>query len=154
MSGDLGCQKGSCYNLWPGPKRVGPAVPSQASTPEILTTAGGENVSPIPIETLVKEKIPIISHAMLVGNKAKFLSMLLTLKVTALARHPLAGDPLARDRTAHTSSRAGWQGKGLQGADPRLYSLLQRPGLGVRDDGGWGRGHDDRLSWGSVKQTR
>lgn len=29
----------------------------------------------------MKEKIPIISHAMLVGDKAKFLCMLLTLKV-------------------------------------------------------------------------
>ncbi|XP_058514040.1 long-chain-fatty-acid--CoA ligase ACSBG2 isoform X2 [Ochotona princeps] len=47
---------------------------------EILITAGGENVSPVPIETLAKQKIPIISHAVLVGDKAKFLSMLLTLK--------------------------------------------------------------------------
>lgn len=49
---------------------------------EIIITAGGENVAPIPIENLVKEKIPIISNAMLVGDKAKFLSVLLTLKVT------------------------------------------------------------------------
>lgn len=38
-------------------------------------------MSPVPIETLAKQKIPIISHAVLVGDKAKFLSMLLTLKV-------------------------------------------------------------------------
>lgn len=37
---------------------------------------------PVPIENMVKEKIPIVSHALLVGDKAKFLSMLLTLKVT------------------------------------------------------------------------
>lgn len=49
---------------------------------EILITAGGENVPPIPIENMVKEKIPIISNVVLVGDKAKFLSALLTLKVT------------------------------------------------------------------------
>lgn len=39
-------------------------------------------MGPIPIENLIKEKIPIISNAMLVGDKAKFLGVLLTLKVT------------------------------------------------------------------------
>ncbi|XP_059107994.1 long-chain-fatty-acid--CoA ligase ACSBG2-like [Peromyscus eremicus] len=58
---------------------------------EILITAGGENVPPIPIETLVKEKIPIISNAVLVGDKAKFLSMLLTLKCETDRRN---GEPL------------------------------------------------------------
>ncbi|CAH6779471.1 long-chain-fatty-acid--CoA ligase ACSBG2 [Phodopus roborovskii] len=58
---------------------------------EILITAGGENVPPIPIETLVKEKIPIISNAVLVGDKAKFLSMLLTLKCET---DQMSGEPL------------------------------------------------------------
>lgn len=87
MGGDLGCQKGSYCNLWPGPRGVRTCT-KLALIPEILITASGENVSPIPIETLVKEKIPIISHALLVGDKAKFLSMLLTLKVTPLTCDP------------------------------------------------------------------
>ncbi|XP_037361087.1 long-chain-fatty-acid--CoA ligase ACSBG2-like isoform X2 [Talpa occidentalis] len=48
---------------------------------EILITASGENVPPVPIENKVKEKIPIVSNAMLVGDKLKFLGVLLTLKV-------------------------------------------------------------------------
>lgn len=61
----------------------------------------------------MKEKIPIISHAMLVGDKAKFLSMLLTLKVMS----PPAPGSGGGERAAGTSSaffffstRVGGQG--------------------------------------------
>ena len=49
---------------------------------EILITAGGENVAPVPIEEAIKEYLPCVSNCMVVGDKRKFLSILLTLKVT------------------------------------------------------------------------
>ncbi|XP_068131906.1 long-chain-fatty-acid--CoA ligase ACSBG1 [Hyperolius riggenbachi] len=47
---------------------------------ELIITAGGENVPPIPIEDAVKRHIPIVSNVVLIGDRRKFLSMLLTLK--------------------------------------------------------------------------
>ncbi|XP_040183169.1 long-chain-fatty-acid--CoA ligase ACSBG2 isoform X2 [Rana temporaria] len=47
---------------------------------ELIITAGGENIPPVPIEDAIKEQIPIISNAMVIGDKKKFLTMLLTLK--------------------------------------------------------------------------
>ncbi|XP_069482845.1 long-chain-fatty-acid--CoA ligase ACSBG2-like isoform X2 [Ambystoma mexicanum] len=49
---------------------------------EIVITAGGENIPPVPIEDRLKKEVPIISNCMLIGDKRKFLSMLITLKCT------------------------------------------------------------------------
>ncbi|XP_072643735.1 long-chain-fatty-acid--CoA ligase ACSBG2-like isoform X2 [Canis lupus baileyi] len=96
---------------------------------EILITAGGENVAPVPIENMVKEKIPIISNAVLVGDKAKFLSILLTLKCEVDRRN---GEPLdklsleaiqfCRKLGSHVSTVS----EILELQDPLVYKAIQQ----------------------------
>lgn len=96
---------------------------------EMLITAAGENVAPIPIETLVKEKIPIISNAVLVGDKAKFLSMLLTLKCET---DRMSGEPLdnlnleALNFCRTLGSTAATVSDVVRLRDPLIYTAIQR----------------------------
>mmetsp|Transcript_7568 Transcript_7568/g.20999 ORF Transcript_7568/g.20999 Transcript_7568/m.20999 type:complete len:659 (+) Transcript_7568:150-2126(+) len=48
---------------------------------ELIITAGGENVPPVLIEEHLKEAMPAISSAMVIGDKRKFLTVLITLHV-------------------------------------------------------------------------
>lgn len=48
---------------------------------ELIITAGGENIAPVPIEDAIKEEVPLISNVMVIGDKRKYLSCLVTLKV-------------------------------------------------------------------------
>ena len=48
---------------------------------ELIITAGGENIAPVPIEDKIKYSCPIISNIILIGDNKKFLSVLITLRV-------------------------------------------------------------------------
>ncbi|XP_062504160.1 long-chain-fatty-acid--CoA ligase ACSBG2-like [Corticium candelabrum] len=47
---------------------------------EMLITAGGENIAPVPLEQQIKNELPMVSHCLVVGDKRKFLTMIVTLK--------------------------------------------------------------------------
>lgn len=47
---------------------------------ELLITAGGENIAPVLIENEMKAAMPALSNVMVVGDRRKFLSMLVSLK--------------------------------------------------------------------------
>lgn len=46
---------------------------------ELLITAGGENVAPVLIENKIKEFIPLINQIVIIGDKQKYLTALVTL---------------------------------------------------------------------------
>ena len=47
---------------------------------ELIITAGGENVAPVLIENIFKENARFISNSVVIGDRRKYLVMLLTLK--------------------------------------------------------------------------
>jgi long-subunit acyl-CoA synthetase (AMP-forming) len=46
---------------------------------ELIVSAGGENVAPVPLEDKVKQLCPAVSNIMMVGDKRKFNTALVTL---------------------------------------------------------------------------
>lgn len=50
---------------------------------ELIITSGGENVAPLPIELTIKDLCPLISNCVVVGDGERYLSALITLRVTA-----------------------------------------------------------------------
>ena len=47
---------------------------------ELIKTSGGENIPPLRIEDRIKEQLPIVSQAVVIGHNRRFLTCLLTLK--------------------------------------------------------------------------
>ncbi|KAM9223832.1 long-chain-fatty-acid--CoA ligase ACSBG1 [Leptosomus discolor] len=95
---------------------------------DLIITAGGENVPPIPIEDAVKKELPIVSNAMVIGDKKKFLSMLLTLKSVL---DPDTSDPTdilteqARDFCQKTGSKATKVSEIVATRDQAIYQAIQ-----------------------------
>ncbi|XP_064373607.1 long-chain-fatty-acid--CoA ligase ACSBG1 isoform X2 [Dromaius novaehollandiae] len=95
---------------------------------DLIITAGGENVPPIPIEDAVKKELPIVSNAMVIGDKKKFLSMLLTLKCVL---DPDTSDPTdilteqARDFCQKTGSKATTVSEIVATRDRAIYQAIQ-----------------------------
>lgn len=65
---------------------------------ELIITAGGENVPPVLIEDAMKNAMPLaLSNVMVVGDRRKFLAMLVSLKVDMDPETAAPTDQLAKD---------------------------------------------------------
>lgn len=76
---------------------------------EILITAGGKNIAPIRIESLLKN-LELVAEAVAIADRRKFVAALVTLEEAALARfadmHGLTGDLLNHPKV-HEALQAG-----------------------------------------------
>jgi long-chain-fatty-acid--CoA ligase ACSBG len=93
---------------------------------ELLITAGGENVPPVPIETAVKEGCGLISNAVLIGNKRKYLSMLITLRVV-LNMDTLEPTDQLDQLCLNAAEKIGSTAKTIEEAqqDPKVFAAIQ-----------------------------
>lgn len=76
---------------------------------ELIITAGGENIPPVLIEEEMKAAMPAVSNCMVIGDKRKFLSMLVCLQVeidteTGVPSNKLTGHAL--DTSKEIGSKA------------------------------------------------
>jgi len=93
---------------------------------ELIITAGGENVPPVLIEDMIKEELPaVVSNVMVIGDKRKFLSCLLTLKSEPDAKQKptdqLAGPALAAAKAAGSSAKTVTEAV----SDPKFMAMIQ-----------------------------
>eukprot|EP00035_Acanthoeca_spectabilis_P020663 m.434004 g.434004 ORF g.434004 m.434004 type:complete len:774 (+) comp17653_c0_seq1:109-2430(+) len=58
---------------------------------ELIIGAGGENIAPVPIEDNIKLLCPAISNCVMIGDKRKFCTALVTLKTTDTGNGELPG---------------------------------------------------------------
>ncbi|XP_047506130.1 long-chain-fatty-acid--CoA ligase ACSBG2 isoform X3 [Pieris napi] len=95
---------------------------------EILITAGGENIAPVLIEQTVQAELPHIGYAVLIGDRRKFLSILLTLKSKV---DPNTGDVLdeldneTRKWVAGLGSKATTVSEIVKSKDPVVYKAIE-----------------------------
>ena len=64
---------------------------------ELIITAGGENIPPVLIEEEMKSAMLAISNCMAIGDRRKFLTMLITLKTEVNPETQECTDKLAQD---------------------------------------------------------
>ncbi|KAJ8735584.1 hypothetical protein PYW07_007204 [Mythimna separata] len=95
---------------------------------ELLITAGGENVAPVLIEQTVQSELLHIGYAVLIGDRRKFLSILITLKAKVNSDTNEALDDLdneTRKWVASLGSSATKISQIVDTKDPAVYKAIE-----------------------------
>ncbi|XP_022821870.1 long-chain-fatty-acid--CoA ligase ACSBG2 isoform X2 [Spodoptera litura] len=95
---------------------------------ELLITAGGENVAPVLIEQAVQAELLHIGYAVLIGDRRKFLSILLTLKAKVNSETSEALDDLdneTRKWVASLGSKATKISEIVNSKDPAVHKAIE-----------------------------
>merc|ERR1712166_1369157 len=74
---------------------------------ELIITAGGENVAPVPIEDMFKAECPPCSNIMVVGEQQRFMGALITFKVGVDMKTGLPSNDLVEEAQAYFKDKLG-----------------------------------------------
>ncbi|XP_050345486.1 long-chain-fatty-acid--CoA ligase ACSBG2 isoform X2 [Nymphalis io] len=95
---------------------------------ELLITAGGENIAPVLIEQTVQSELLHVGYAVLIGDKRKFLSILLTLKAKVNSNTGDALDELDTETkkwVANLGSKATTISEIVRTKDPLVHKAIE-----------------------------
>jgi len=92
---------------------------------ELIITAGGENVAPVPIEDRVKQELPVFSYVVVIGDRRKFLSALLTLAVETDPATGMPTDTLTVEAASWCQRHIGGEVRSVQDVLSNMTDSLQ-----------------------------
>jgi long-chain-fatty-acid--CoA ligase ACSBG len=126
----------SCYN-W-SINNVTGFIKITGRTKEIIITAGAENIAPLAIEGEMKNEMPALANCLVIGDKRKYLTMLISLKCEVDVETNIPTDILAPmslhvgkeiGSNATTMSEAARDPKWIEYIDSGMARANERAGM-------------------------
>lgn len=95
---------------------------------ELIITAGGENIAPVPIEDTFKEQCPACSNIMLIGENRRFMAAIITLKSEMDMKSGLPSKELLPETIDFIKKNIGVDVKDSETAskDEKIYKYVQK----------------------------